>query len=153
MTFRSQYDNHARVVQPSGDRSHTLYNGRYSDTGIFVLEDSGKEDLYDKIQSHAASVDIHAILDRYRRGDIDALGDPARSVFLDASEMPRNYAQLLNFLLDTERAFMSLPVEERAKFDHSFAQWLLRFDKHFEPEASGSASSDVNKEVSSSNES
>lgn len=148
MTFRTQFDSHARVVQPAGDRTHSLYNGRYTDTGIFVLEESGKEDLYDKIQSHAASVDIHVILDRYRRGDIDALGDPARSVFLDASEMPKNYAQLLNFLLDGERAFMSLPVEERAKYDHSFAQWLLRFDKQFEQESSGSAPADVNKEAS-----
>lgn len=147
MRFRTQFDQHDRVLQPSGDRIHYLLSGRFDDDGIFVLDVSGTEDIYEKIQSHAASVDIHAILDRYRRGDLDVLGDPARSVFADTADMPRNYAQLLNLVADGERAFMSLPVEERAKFDHSFAQWLMSFDKQLDPEASGSASSDVNKEV------
>lgn len=145
MTFRTQFDSHARVVQPAGDRTHPLYNGRYTDTGIFVLEESGKEDLYDKIQSHAASVDIHVILDRYRRGDIDALGDPARSVFFDASELPRDYAQLLNIINDGERAFMSLPVDERAKFDHSFVQWMMQLDK-----SNSLDTSEVSKKVDTS---
>lgn len=153
MRFRTQFDQHDRVLQPSGNRIHYLLSGRFDDDGIFILDVSGTEDIYEKIQSHAPSVDIHVILDRFRRGDIDALGDPARSVFADASEMPRNYAQLLNLVADGERAFMSLPVDERAKFDHSFAQWLMHFDKQLDPEASGSAPSDVNKEVSSSNES
>lgn len=147
MRFRTQFDQHDRVLQPSGDRIHYLLSGRFDDDGIFVLDVSGTEDIYEKIQSHAASVDIHVILDRYRRGDLDVLGDPARSVFADTADMPRNYAQLLNLVADGERAFMSLPVEERAKFDHSFAQWLMSFDKQLDPEASGSASSDVNKEV------
>lgn len=149
MRFRTQFDQHDRVLQPSGHRIHDILSGHFDDGGIFRLDVSGTEDIYEKIQSHAASVDIHVILDRYRRGDLDALGDPSRSVFLDASDMPKNYAQLLNLVADGERAFMSLPVEERAKFDHSFAQWLMHFDKQLEPETSGSAPADVNKEVQS----
>ena len=152
MRFRTQFDQHDRVLQPAGNRIHDTLSGRFDDDGIFVLDVSGTEDIYTKIQSHAASVDIHVILDRYRRGDLDVLGDPSRSVFLDASEMPRNYAQLLNLVADGERAFMSLPVEERAKFDHSFSQWLMSFDKQV-TEASASAASEVNKEVSISDES
>lgn len=150
MRFRTQFDPHDRVLLPVGNRIHDILSGRFDDDGIFVLDVSGTEDIYEKIQSHAASVDIHVILDRYRRGDLDVLGDPARSVFADTAEMPRNYAQLLNLVADGERAFMSLPVDERAKFDHSFAQWLMSFDKQLvDPEASGSAPADVNKEVSS----
>lgn len=149
MIFRTQFNQHDRFLQPAGNRIHDILSGHFDDDGIFVLDVSGTEDIYEKIQSHAASVDIHVILDRYRRGDLDALGDPSRSVFLDASDMPKNYAQLLNLVADGERAFMSLPVEERAKFDHSFAQWLMHFDKRLEPETSGSAPADVNKEVQS----
>lgn len=148
MRFRSQFDQHDRVLQPAGHRIHELLSGRFDDDGIFVLDVSGSEDTYSKIQSHAASVDIHVILDRYRRGDLDALGDPARSVYLDASEMPRNYAQLLNLVADGERAFMSLPVEERAKFDHSFAQWLMSFDKTIDSSKPASEPASDNKEVS-----
>lgn len=148
MKFRTQFDQHDRYLQPVGNRIHDILSGYFNDNGIFVLDVSGTEDIYTQIQSHAASVDIHVILDRYRRGDLDVLGDPARSVFADTAEMPRNYAQLLNLVADGERAFMSLPVEERAKFDHSFAQWLMHFDKQLEPESSASAPSDVNKEVS-----
>lgn len=130
--FRTQFDPHFRFLQPVGNRVHNLRQGRFDDSGIFVLDVSGTEDIYDMIQSHADSVDIHFILDRFRRGDIDALGDPARSVFGDIADMPRSYAQLLNLVADGERAFMSLPVDERAKFDHSFAQWLMSFDKSIE---------------------
>ena len=148
MRLRTQFDQHVRHLQPAGNRCHDILHGRFDDDGIFVLDVSGSEDIYEQIQSHASSVDIHVILDRFRRGDLDVLGDPARSVFLDASEMPRDYAQLLNLVADGERAFMSLPVEERAKFDHSFAQWLMHFDKQL-TEAPASAPADVNKEVSS----
>lgn len=128
MMFRTQYDPHFRFLQPTGNRVHNLRQGRFDDSGIFVLDIAGSEDIYDMIQSHAASVDIHVILDRFRRGDINVLGDASRSVYCDISEMPRDYAQLLNFVIDGERAFMSLPVDERAKFDHSFAKWLMSFD-------------------------
>lgn len=149
MTFRTQFESHSRVVQPAGDRSHTLYSGRYTDTGHFILEESGKEDIYDKIQSHAASVDIHVILDRFRRGDIEALGDATKSIYFDTAEMPKNYAHLLNIVNEGEQAFMSLPVEERSKYGHNFVQWMMSFQQKAEPEASASVP-EVGKEVSTS---
>lgn len=150
MMFRTQFDPHFRYLQPVGNRVHNLRQGRFDDSGIFVLDIAGSEDIYDMIQSHAASVDIHVILDRFRRGDIDALGDPARSVFADIADMPRSYAQLLNLVADGERAFMSLPVDERAKFDHSFAQWLMSFDKSIDNSspAAVAGASDHAQEVS-----
>lgn len=149
MMFRTQFDPHFRFLQPAGNRVHNLRQGRFDDSGIFVLDISGSEDIYDMIQSHAASVDIHVILDRFRRGDINVLGDPARSVYCDISEMPRNYSQLLNLVADGERAFMSLPVDERAKYDHSFAQWLMSFDKSIENSSSAAAAgADQAQEVS-----
>ena len=147
MRFRTQFDQHDRHLQPAGNRIHDIMSGCFDDNGVFVLDVSGSEDIYTKIQSHAASCDIHVILDRFRRGDLDVLGDPSRSVFLDASEMPRNYAQLLNLVADGERAFMSLSVEERAKFDHSFAQWLMSFDKTFESSKPASEPASDNREV------
>lgn len=149
MRFRTQYDSHDRVLQPAGNRIHDVMSGHFDDDGIFTLDVSGTEDIYTQIQSHAASCDIHVILDRYRRGDLDVLGDPARSVFLDSSEMPKNYAQLLNLVADGERAFMALPVEERAKFDHSFAQWLMSFDKAIDSSKPASEPASDNKEVQS----
>lgn len=149
MTFRTQFDPHSRVVQPAGDRSHTLYSGRYTDTGHFILEESGKEDIYDKIQSHAASVDIHVILDRFRRGDIEVLGDVQKASYLDISELPHNYAQLLNTVNACEQSFMTLPVEERAKYGHNFVQWMMSFDKSSADTVSADTVS-ADKEVSTS---
>lgn len=149
MTFRTQFESHPRVVQPAGDRCHTLYSGRYTDTGEFVLEASGKEDFYDKIQSHGASVDIHLILERFRRGDIEALGDASRSIYFDTAEMPKNYAHLLNTVIEGEQAFMSMPVEERAKYGHSFVQWMMSYQQKTDGDAE-SLASEVSKEVSTS---
>lgn len=149
MTFRTQFEPHDRVIQSAGNRVHTLYSGAYTDTGEFVLEASGSEDLYDKIQSHSDSVDIHVILDRFRRGDIEALGDAQKASYLDISELPNNYAQLLNTVNACEQSFMTLPVEERAKFGHNFVQWMMSFDKSSADTVSADTVS-ADKEVSSS---
>lgn len=42
--------------------------------------------------------------------------------------MPKTYAEMLNTLISAENQFNSLPLEERAKFDHSFEKWLAALD-------------------------
>ena len=38
--------------------------------------------------------------------------------------MPHTYAEALQRIADSEKVFMSLPVEVRAKFGHSFSEFL-----------------------------
>nr|CDL65903.1 unnamed protein product [uncultured bacterium] len=125
--FRSQFDDHDRVYCSSGSPIHIVYQGRYDDDGVFDLFPSGQDNIYDQIQSHRDSVDIHVLLDRYQRGDVDVLS-ARQGVYGDFTGMPASYSEILNAVLAGERAFMDLPVDERAKYGHSFAQWLSSLD-------------------------
>lgn len=120
--FRTQYDRH-RVLSEPGQREKVTYGGHYDEKGRVVLEEIGRVNLYDEIQSHADSVDIHVLMQRYKNGDPDALSR-AQGLYLDATVFPKTYAEALNHMVDMERSFMSLPVEIREKFNNSFSEFL-----------------------------
>lgn len=126
-TFKSHLDEHARVFQHPGDRDKVLYSPVFDDAGNFELKPSGKDDLYAFIQSHAESVDIHVILDRFARGDVSALSK-VQGTYGDFTTLPKTYAEMLNIVIQGENQFMALPVDIRAKFDHDFRKWIASMD-------------------------
>lgn len=123
MQFKTQYDARERLFSNPGDPIHITYAGHYDEKGRVVLEESGRENIYDQIQSHAESCDIHVLMKRYMNGDVSALSQ-AQGQFLDVTDFPKTYADMLNFVNDMERSFMSLPAEVRAKFGNSFSEYL-----------------------------
>lgn len=126
-TFTSHYDPHGRVPQNPGDPVKVVYSPVFDKDGNLELKPSGKENLYDFIQSHAESCDIHVILERFARGDITALSK-VQGTYGDFTTIPKTYADLLNAVIQGEAYFMSLPVETRAKFDHDFHKWMAGMD-------------------------
>lgn len=128
-TFRShlQRDELPRVYANPGDPVKTIYSPVFDDEGNFDLQPSGEEDLYAYIQSHAESVDIHVILERFARGDVTALSK-VQGTYGDFTTIPKTYAELLNSVIQGEQQFMSLPVETRAKFGHDFRKWMAAMD-------------------------
>lgn len=123
MQFSTQYDARDRVFSNPGDPIHITYAGHYDEKGRVVLVESGRENIYDQIQSHAESCDIHVLMKRYLNGDATALSQ-AQGQFLDATQFPKTYADMLNFVNEQERAFMALPVDVREKFGNSFTEYL-----------------------------
>ena len=123
MQFKTQYDARERLFSNPGDPIHITYAGHYDDKGRVVLEESGRENIYDQIQSYAESCDIHVLMKRYMNGDVSALFQ-AQGQFIDVTDFPKTYADMLNFVNDMERSFMSLPAEVRAKFGNSFSEYL-----------------------------
>lgn len=128
LNARTQYDEHERVPANVGDPEKILYQARVSENGTLDLVETGREDLYGFIQSHKDSVDIHVILKRYMDGDVSVMSR-AQGVFADITDAPKSYADLLNAVIAGEQYFASLPVETRAKFDHSFHKWMTMMDK------------------------
>ncbi|ALS03449.1 VP3 [Gokushovirus WZ-2015a] len=127
MMFRTQYISRDRIPANAGEQFKALYTPVFDKEGNFELQVSGKEDLYASIQSHAESVDIHVILERFARGDISALSK-VQGTFGDFTSVPKTYAELLNSVIQGEQYFLSLPVETRAKFDHDFHKWMISMD-------------------------
>lgn len=121
--FKTQYDARDRIKSHPGNPIKQLYSGSYNDLGQVELKEDGTEDLYAFIQSFAESTDIHAILKRYQNGEVDVL-EKVQGFYGDVTDMPKTYAEALQRISDSEKVFMSLPVEVRAKFGHSFTQFL-----------------------------
>lgn len=121
--FKTQYDARDRIESNPGNPVKQLYSGAYNERGQVELKEDGTEDLYAFIQSFAESTDIHSILQRYQNGEVDVL-EKVQGFYGDITEMPKTYAEALQRIADSENVFMSLPVEIRAKFGHSFSQFL-----------------------------
>ena len=123
MNFKTQYDARERTVTNPGDPIHITYAGHYDEKGRVVLEESGRENIYDQIQSFAESCDIHVLMNRYLNGDVSALSQ-AQGQFLDVTDFPKTYAEMLNFVNDMEKSFMALPAQVRSEFGNSFSEYL-----------------------------
>ena len=121
--FSTQYDARDRIITHPGNPIKQLYSGSYNERGQVELKEDGTEDLYAFIQSFAESTDIHSILKRYQNGEVDVL-EKVQGFYGDITEMPHTYAEALQRIADSEKVFMSLPVEVRAKFGHSFSEFL-----------------------------
>ncbi len=121
--FKTQYDARDRIQSNPGNPLKQLYVGSYNERGQVELREDGTENLYDFIQSFAESTDIHAILRRFENGEVDVL-EKVQGFYGDVTEMPKTYAEALQRIADSEKVFMSLPVDVRAKFGHSFSEFL-----------------------------
>lgn len=121
--FTTQYDARDRISSHPGNPIKQLFSGSYNERGQVELKEDGTEDLYAFIQSFAESTDIHTILKRYQNGEVDVL-EKVQGFYGDITEMPHTYAEALQRISDSEKVFMSLPVEVRAKFGHSFSEFL-----------------------------
>lgn len=121
--LRGQFTEPSRVFSNPGSPEKILYGSKYDEQGRLVLEEKGKENIYDFIQSFRDSVDIHVILARFQNGDTEAL-QKVQGFYGDFTEMPKNYAELLNTVNSGESFFNSLPVDVRSKFGHSFAEFM-----------------------------
>lgn len=125
--FKTRYCEHDRFHCDSGSRFEPEYATHFDENGELIFEVVGQIDLYDRIQSHADSVDVNLILRRYSNGEIDAL-DRYKGFYADVSDLPDNYAELLNRINEAERFFNSLPAEEKDRFGNSFSVFLSQLD-------------------------
>lgn len=126
--FRTQYDSHAPVYQEPGDPIKIVFSPRYTEDGVLDLVPTGSENLYDYIQSHKESTDIHVLLDRFANGETDVLSR-MQGFYADVTDMPKTYAEVLNAVIVGEETFARLPIEVKQRFDNSFAVWLSSMDK------------------------
>ncbi|ALS03510.1 VP3 [Gokushovirus WZ-2015a] len=110
---------HERVYSNSGDGIIDTYRSVVDKvSGVIELKKSGKYNLYDYIQSHAESIDINTILNRFASGDTSVLFR-REPLFFDATEFPATYAEMYQKIIDAQSYFERLPVEVRDKFGHS----------------------------------
>lgn len=148
--FVTQFVPHSRVFTNAGSRVHILHKPVIDENGHMELVEAGKENIYDFIQSFKDSCDISLIVKRFTNGEIDVLSR-RQGMFFDATQMPKNLAETLNYVRNAEEQFKTLPVEVRAKFGHSFAEWVASAgsDDFFEKMGISNSVADVKEEGAS----
>lgn len=124
--FRTQYSVRPRYYSNIGDPVKILYSPQVSDTGHIELVESGRENLYEYIQSFKDSVDINVLFERFQKGDTSVLErfSQKQGFFADITEIPKTYAGVLNQLLAVEDYFNKLPADIRSKFDNSLSVFI-----------------------------
>lgn len=126
--FSTMYAPHDRVHQESGSRVKSTYAPFFDEGGTWHLEETGVDDLYGYIQSHAQSVDIHVLLKQYQLGDLQAL-ERVQGTYGDFTNAPKTMAEALNTMIAAEQYFLSLPKDVRAQFGHNFNQFVASMDQ------------------------
>lgn len=125
--FKTWREEPKRVYSDVGSPIHSLYSGKYDDEGRIVLEEVGKENLYEYIQSFAQMTDINNIIKQYENGNTDIL-NRVQGFYFDCSEVPKNMPELLNKFNEAERGFMDMPPEFREMYGNDFATFICNYD-------------------------
>ena len=104
-----------------------IYSPIHDEGGGWHLEVTGKDDLYMEIQSWKDSCDINLLMKRYVQGDTSALSR-AQGFYIDATQFPKTYAQMLQTINNAHALFDSLDLEARSQFDHDFNKFVSAMD-------------------------
>lgn len=93
------------------------------DTGKKELVKSGATNIYDKIQAAKEETLVYNILDRFNRGDTEAL-NKIHGVYGNFTNMPTTLAEAQQQLINAENTFNDLPIDVRKEFNFSTSEFL-----------------------------
>ena len=116
-----------REFTSSGDEEALIYSPSVDNEGRITLEVSGKRNIPEFIDSFRDSCDINNIVARFNAGDVSALSR-SQGAFLDVTQLPHTYAEMLNTVINAEATFNQLPLEVRERFENNYVKWLSMMD-------------------------
>lgn len=114
-----------RIYSNPGSPIRPVYTPKFNDDGTFDLVMTGKENIQEYIDSFAEETCIDTIIKRCQMGDTSALSK-VQGTYGDFTEVPKNFRDLLQFVIDGRNYFDSLPVDIKAYFGNSFDQWTAQ---------------------------
>ena len=118
-----RYGDRKRFFTDPGSPIKDEYEPVFDNRGVWHLEKCGERNIFDEIQTHADSCDINIIMARYRNGETDVL-TRVQGVYADVTEIPTDYAGLMNMKLQAEKLFYGLSAEVREKYGNSVEQFM-----------------------------
>lgn len=114
-----------KFVSNPGSPVKPVYHGKVLPSGEIELVYDGDENIQEYIDSFEKETNIENIIARVNNGEIDLLNSAA-GVFVDTVGMPRTYAEVLQTVIDGQKAFEKLPVEIKERFGNDFNQWFAQ---------------------------
>lgn len=127
MEFYTAYQTQGTTPSPTGDGFEPVFDYKVNNKGVKELVQTGKTNLYEKIQASAEYCEVYSILERFDNGDYSVL-EKARGQFGDFTQFPKTLAERQQQLVDAEIMFDKLPLNVRKEFGNSFTQFLASFE-------------------------
>lgn len=121
-TFRTQYDRF-RVQCEAGSPLKASRVGKVNKNGIVEVIETGTDNLYNEIQSHADSCDLNILLARFANGDTSALNQRVGQ-YLDVTGMPTSYAEAFEMTQNAADMFASLPADIKNAYDNNLGKFV-----------------------------
>jgi len=125
--FRTPIDEPITISTTSGEKEEEVLAMRLNDKGEEEFYIQGKTNVYEKTQAFKEECLIENILRKVTdTGDTNLLMQRTGS-YIDISEMPNNIFEAHQQIEEARKIFENLPLETRAKYDHSFDKYLADF--------------------------
>ena len=109
-------------ISSPGSPVKLIFTPGYED-GQIILNETGKFDISEFINSYADTTDMAFILSRLSAGDSSVL-NVSQGFFGDASILPDDHRAALDTVISAQTYFDNLPKETREKFNDSFVEWI-----------------------------
>lgn len=126
MNFYSRVNLPPKIGSEAGDKEATTYQTRIDENGHKITEAVGKTNIYDRIQSSLEETKIENIIKRFTEGDMSAFRT-SEPIYADMREAPKTLMEAQNMIIRITDEFNSLPVDVRAKFDHSPEKYVALY--------------------------
>lgn len=123
MKFNTRYSEHKPVFCDPGSPIKTEYQLRVVDNETTLVA-TGKTNLFEYIQSHADSVDIHKILERCALLDDFTILNRVPAEFMDVTSMPSSLAEAYSQIRDAENFFDLMPTDIKEKYNNNIIEFL-----------------------------
>lgn len=133
--FYTRYNRPKTIENETGTNFDKVRTMIIDENGHKKLVITGETNRYEKVQKHKEECLIENILAK-------ATMDPSilnqkEGKYFDATEMPKTLAEAQNKIIAVKQEFEKLPVEIRAKFDHSPEKYVQEYGSKMWGEALG----------------
>jgi len=128
MEFYSRSNLPTTIPQPKCEKIVPTYGKEVTKDGKVQIVETGKTNIYEKIQASKDETLVYNILDRFNAGDVNALNQ-RQGTYGDFTDMPRTLAEAQQALIDAENYFYTLPLDVRKEFNHSVSDFLASAGK------------------------
>lgn len=120
MMRRTKLESAAFASNP-GNRFYTVRKGEVQPNGVIQLVAVREIDLQEKYNAEYPATTIDNIL--ANSSPLDNFADDGLSG-IDATQLPKTFAEFLQLQIDRKREFDSLPVAVRQKFGNDVSQYM-----------------------------
>ena len=123
MKFYSRNELPTTIAQPKCEKIVPTYGKEVQKDGTIKVVETGKTNIYEKIQASKDETLVYNILDRFNAGDVSVLNQ-RKGEYGDFTNAPKTLVEAQQALINAENYFYALPLEVRKEFNHSVSEFL-----------------------------